>query len=650
MANKTISPNNRENIKRLFILGLPNTGKSQIFNNLTGSYSIVANYPMSTISAIKSKIILNNKAFEIYDTPGIKCLYIQSEEDLIVRDELFNKPPDIIVQCIDANQLKQSLTLTADLIELDIPMVLILNAVDETSKKGIWIDSDKLSKRTRIPVVESIAISNRGTEQLKQSIETATTGKVEILYGDIIENTISKISKELTNIQFHRKTSLLLLLEDPFIEEYLKDKIEADSLDRIKGYITNLKKEFRVNITKLIVDKRSVWVDSVYEDIVRKQKVSPSQYSYLAASLSRNVFTGIPILFGLLFIMYFLVVDVANVIAEWMDARLWSPIADTIGKAVTSPLWSDFLIGHYGILSLGIANAIVTVLPILSVFFLFYNILEDSGYIPNLSVLTRKVFETLGLSGASIMPIVLGFGCKTMATLTTRSIHTKKERYIAIFLIAFSIPCAAQMGINTSILGKMGIAAFLITMTILLFVALTAGIVLNIILKEEGSKTCFVQELPLMRLPSALAVIKKTYYRLYWFLKEAVPVFIYTAAALFTMDKTGILDALKIILSPLIQGFLGLPISMVDALIVTMARREAAAGMLLELIEKGQLNYIQCIVAVLLTTMFVPCLANVGAMMKEIGVKQAIYMVMIINAAALAVSGTAYWTIKFFYS
>jgi ferrous iron transport protein B len=329
---------------------------------------------------------------------------------------------------------------------------------------------------------------------------------------------------------------------------------------------------------------------------------------------------------------------VANIIANFMKMILWTPVEGYIQGIGLPVFWSEFLIGRYGILTLGLMNAIITVLPILSVFFLFYHILEDMGYIPNLSILTKNIMNKIGLSGEALMPLTLGFGCKTMATLTTKSLTSKKEKYITIFLIAFAIPCASQMGLNIAVLGKLGLKALFMAFAFLLIIDVSVGLILNMILKPD-KKGIFIQELPPIRLPGARAVIKKTYYRLYWFLIEAVPVFIYAALTLFTINELGILNGLKKILSPIIVGFLGLPIDMVDALILTIARQEAAAGYIIKLIEKGQITYIQTIVAICLAQMFVPCFATMVAIGKQLGTKKAVMTIMIINCNAFIFAG-----------
>ena len=569
-------------------------------------------------------------------------MYIHSEEELIVREMLFWEKPDVIVQCIDANRLKQSLILTADLLELEIPIVISLNAIDETSRSGIWIDSSRLSSLLGIPVVESVAVRNVGTEELKDAINNARNGKCSVLYGDSIEDGILALESKLPQqLNFKRKASILMLLEDPFLANNI-EKLYGDGKSApLVGEADRIKQRFRGNLAYAINNKRNKWVDDIAEQVIRKQKVTLGEFSQVFARLSRHPIFGLPILMTIIFIMYVLVVNVANVIAGWMDGTFWVPVKNSIENLVSSQFWKDFLIGDYGILSLGLANAFITILPILSVFFLFYSTLEDIGYIPNLSVLVKRIFEKVGLSGAAIMPLVLGFGCKTMATLTTKSLSSRKEKYITICLIAFGIPCSAQLGINMSILGRMGIQAFVLAFSVLVFLDILVGVLLNKFLKD-GEKSYFIQELPMIRLPNVKAVLKKTYYRLYWFIKEAIPIFIFAAVIIFLFEKTGILDVIKTFMSPLIEGFLGFPSEMVDVLIICMARHEAAAAMIIGLITKGSLNYVQSIVAVIII-MLIPCYANVGAIIKEIGWKQTLVMVVNIYLGSLLVAGSLNW-------
>ncbi|GAB4273137.1 MAG: ferrous iron transport protein B [Deferrisomatales bacterium] len=631
--------------RKIVIVGLPNTGKSQVFNNLTGEYTLVANYPWTTVEPHRKTVRIRDRCYEVVDTPGMHCLFVHSEEELEVRELLLTEKPDVVIQCVDANLLKQSLALTADLLELRVPLVISLNAVDETSRRGVWIDAKALSRLLGVPVVESVPVAGMGTASLVKAVEGARRGRWEVRYGDILEKGLERIAELFPPGAHHRrKLGQLLLLGDLHVREYLEREYGAEVCERMVQVAHDTRRVFRGSLAAAMSIKKNAWVDEIADAVVRTHRVVPNPTSQTVARICRHPVWGLPILLGVLYAAFLLVVNVANVLAEWMNELLWVPVEGVLLGVLPPGALRDFLIGDYGVISFGVANALLTVLPILSVFFLMYNAVEDTGYIPNVSVMTRRLLEKLGLSGAAIMPLVLAFGCKTMATMTTRTLASKKERYIAVYLIAFAIPCAAQIGLNMSILGRMGTWAFLVAFGVLGFVEILVGLILNKLLPDDR-KTEYLQHLPSMRLPSPRAVLVKTYYRLAQFLKEALPVFVLAAAALYVVDALGILDAAKGFLAPLVQGFLGLPLDMVDALILCIARHEAAAALIIGLIDKGMLNPVQCIVAVTLTTMFVPCFANIMAMIKELGYKTAVPMIVYINGSAFVIAGILNWTL-----
>lgn len=636
-----------QDVKKILIVGLPNTGKSLTFNNLTGQYNVVANSPLTTLTFKRGSFQVGTESFEVIDSPGLNSLYIHSEEQIQVRDLIFSDSPDVIIQCIDAGRLKQSLMLTADLLELGIPLVIALNAIDESARRGIWHDSDGLSQFLGLPVVETIAVQGRGTGELKKAAQKATTGKNKPRYENVVEDGISSIESELpAGESYKRIKSLLMLMGDPLMFRYLEKAYGESTVARLTQATENVKRQYKGSINQLIYNCRGRWIDNIVKETTKSQKITPKDFSQNFARLSRHPVYGIPILLAVIYLMFFMVVNVANVISEWLNDMLWMPVQSVISGILPAGFWHDLLIGDYGVLSLGLANALLTVLPILGVFFIIFNTLEDIGYIPNLSVLTKRILAKFGLSGGAVMPLVLGFGCKTMATLTTRGLRSKRERFIAVYLIAFTIPCAAQMGLNMSILGRMGTSAFFITFFVLTFLGTTSGIVLNKLLQKEAVKDAFILELPALRFPSLKGILRKTYHRLYWFLKESLLVFIYAAFAMFAADRLGILEVAKKILSPLVEGLLGLPLAMVDAIILCFARHEAGAALVINLVRKGQLDYVQCIVAVLITTTLAPCIANIMAMSKEVGSKNTLAMLCAIAISAFAASGALNWALN----
>jgi len=635
-------------VQKIAIVGLPNTGKSHVFNALTGKYTIVANYPHTTVEIKDIKCAVGDKQYIVYDTPGLHSLYIHSEEETVVRDMLFTERPDIFIQCIDANQVKQSLTLTADLLELGIPMVIALNAIDETVQKGIAVNSEKLSEMLGVPVVELPNLEDRDPKKLVDAVQRAKVAVEPVAYGETLEAHIAAITGKLPySVHFKRKVSILLLENDTTVIPLLKKELDEAALSDFLKEVETVRRKITGSIGRSINDKRNKWGDRICEHIIKKRRPEGNRFLLTFAQLCRHPVYGIPILLFFIAVTYLLVVHFAGFIEGLLNAFVVNPIVNAVNTRVAYPFLNEFLVGNYGILTLGLFNAFCTVLPILSVFFLLFGTLEDIGYIPNLCVLTNRLFRKIGITGKSIMPLVLGFGCKTMATLTTRGLQSRKEKFIAIYLIAFAIPCSAQLGLNMAILGKVGVKAFIIAFAALAFVEIGAGLILNKILKED-SQSDFIQELPPIRIPNFGAIVTKTYYRLVWFLKEAAPIFIIAALALFLADKSGALEILKRIMSPIVIGWLGLPIDTVEALILTMARHEAAAGLLLKMVSAGALNYVQSIVAVVITTMFVPCFANIVAMCKEIGLKKGLAMMAVINISSFFLAGLLNWLLVAF--
>ena len=625
--------------KRLAIVGLPNAGKSQLYTELTGQYTLVANYPLTTVEMRRTTVVFRGARFEIIDTPGLNSLYLHSEEQRAVRNLLFQEPLDGLIQCVDANRLKASLLLTLDLIELGFPMVIALNAAEETRNRGLEIQVQKLAAYLGVPVIEHLAALNKGLEEIKSALQDLEPGDWRPYYGRDLEQRIETAQALLPpGAPFVRKQALLLLDRDPDVYASLEEQLGPAEFAEAKRRLQHLRQEYRGNLSRELGRRRAQIVERMVRDATARSPHPPGHFAHTFARLSRQPLTGVPILGVFVAAIYFLVVHVAGTIEGALSGWIVDPVVGLIDAAVPAEFWNQLLVGDYGILTLGLFNAFATVLPILSVFFLAMGLLEDSGYLPNLMVLTRRALERIGLSGRSVMSLVLGFGCKTMATLTTKGISSNKERLIAIYLIAFAIPCSAQLAIDMAILGRVGMLAFVIAFGTLALVEVLAGFILNKLIKED-QKEEFIQELPPIRLPSARAVLKKTLYRILWFFKEAVPIFLVAAVALFAMDRVGLLALLQRGLRPIVVGWLGLPISIVEVLILSLARHEAAAGLLLNMVEAGALDYVQSIVAVVITTMFVPCFANIVAMCRQLGATKGIAVTVIINVSSFALAG-----------
>jgi ferrous iron transport protein B len=630
---------------KVAIVGLPNTGKSQIFSNLSGTYSVVANYPLTTVVPKRATRTVRGRRYEFIDTPGLHCINIHSEEELQVRNLLFSEPPDVLLQCIDANRLRQSLELTLDLTELGIPLVISLNAIDETQRNGLVLHSRELASFFGVPVIESVAPEGRGTEELLRAIESAGPPTWRPLYGAEIEEAIAGIEATLPEgIPFPRKTAELLLLGDEHIERSLRADRGEEAASAMIAAAEAGRARVGGNVPRVFRGRRDKLVDMVTSRVAESTRRVPGPTGHAIASLARHPFYGILILAVIVVVVYAAVVKGAGSFATWLGATIEAPIVDWIRSDISSSLLVDFLVGDFGLLTLGLFNAFLTVLPILGVFYIIMGLLEDVGYLPNITVLMRKALGRIGLSGQSVMSLVLGFGCKTMAALTTRGVTSRRERIIANFLIAFAIPCSAQLALDMTILGRTGFAAFLIAVGFLALVELGAGAVLNRLLPAQPVME-YIQELPAIRIPRISAVLLKTGHRLLGFLGEALPIFLIASVALFALDRLGVLHALEAVLRPIVVGWLGLPIRMVEVLILSLARHEAAAGLLLSMVTAGDLSFTQAVTSVAITTMFVPCVANIVAMCKVLGTKRGLAITAAVNVASFVLAGVLRWAI-----
>ena len=631
--------------KKIMLAGLANSGKTQIFNNLTGSYGVVANYPMTTLKEEAATFSFRNTTWELIDTPGINTLHADSSEALIFRRAMVDEQPDLILQCIDANRLRQSLKLTAELLGYGLPMVLSLNVIDETAKRGVRIDTNRLSNLLGIPVIETAAHVGSGMYDLREAVTLARVSRSGSPFTDEITRLSKRLSAVLPETMPYKEHVVSMALSGDVelerIEFGEKDglAVPEGTAKEVSSSVSAMLATFKGDVNTIMNRQLGKWTDDLYDKVVTSR--SAQKDTGLASRLgyySRHPVIGFGFLLVFIALSYLGVVVFAGWLAGLMETYITEPIVHALDSVITIPILHDFLIGDFGILTLGLFNAICTILPILSVFFFLFGFLEDIGYLPNLSVLLRRSFTKVGLSGRAVMPIILGFGCKTMATLTTRSLKSRKERLIAIYLIAFAIPCSAQLALNIAILGRAGVLPFIIALVFLVLVEVLAGKILNRVITSDGNQF-FIQELPPFRIPMVDAVLKKTGYRLLWFLKEAIPVFILASAIIFFIDLIGLLDILKTFLEPLVVGWLGLPIQMVEALILLIAREEAAAGLILRLSDSGMLSPVQSIIAVVVTTMFVPCFANIVAMFKEAGAKAGILMLIGINISTIALAG-----------
>jgi ferrous iron transport protein B len=286
---------------------------------------------------------------------------------------------------------------------------------------------------------------------------------------------------------------------------------------------------------------------------------------------------------------------------------------------------------------MGLTYALAIVMPIVATFFLAFGFLEDSGYLPRLAIMANRIFRVVGLNGKAVLPMVLGLGCGTMATLTARMLETKKERILVTLLLALGIPCSAQIGVMVGMFAGISFIAVLIWMGVMAGSMILVGLLANRVL--PGEKADFILEIPPLRVPTLKNLLVKTLARMEWFLWEAVPLFLFGTAFLFALDQLGFLVVLQKWAEPIVTGFLGLPVKATEAFLLGFLRRDYGAAGLFVLAQEGKLDGTQIVVSLATLTLFIPCLANFFMIIKERGWWQALAMAGFIFPFAILVGG-----------
>lgn len=615
-------------LPKIAIVGNPNVGKSVLFGNLTGAYATVSNYPGTTVDVTRGAAKLGDFEFEVIDTPGMYSFSPITEEERVARRILIDETPSLAVHVIDAKNLERMLPMTFQLIEAGFPTILVLNIMDEAARAGVEIDTAALEREMGIPVIPAVSTTRAGMTDLEAKIRERATGgavgipaEVDFPTGFALDR-IERLLEDKYGIS-RRATALLLLEEDWEIMGMVAERQAPAAVAAIQEIIKEVKARYSNPAEFEIALRRRDRTNAIIERVV-VSKESRTSFAERLSGLMMNPLTGFPILLAVLYLgLYKFVGNFgAGTVVDLIEGRLFEQILNPIMIDFFTEFvpWAplrDLLVGEYGVLTLGLRYAVALVLPIVTFFFIVFSIVEDSGYLPRLAMLIDTTFKRIGLSGRAVIPMVLGFGCDTMATVVTRTLPSVRERLIATMLLALAIPCSAQLGLIMALLQDRP-AALLVWVGVITLVFLFVGFLTAKLL--PGVKPSFYMEIPPLRLPNWLNVITKTYVRVKWYLKEIIPLFILASFLIWIGNLTGLFGFLVGLLETPV-ALIGLPDEAASAFLFGFFRRDYGAAGLFDLHDKGLLTGNQLVVASVALTLFLPCIAQFIINIKERGWK-----------------------------
>lgn len=629
---------------RICLVGNPNVGKSAIFGLLTGRYAMVSNYPGTTVEVMHGRVNIDKKDFLIIDTPGVNTLIPMSEDEKVTRDILLEERTSAIVQIADAKNMKRSLFLTLQLIEMGLPLVLDLNMKDEAVSRGIDIKEAELKNILGIDVVSTIAVQKKGTNALRKTITAPKVSTFKFSYDQNIEACISEIETLIPEANISRRSiAIMILAGDKTLRNWLCKNLTEEGIQQVETLRDSISNKYSMPLSYIINQQKLKLIEDILQKTLTKTISPIKRFPVLLGEFTIHPLLGFVFLTFVLYGMYLFVGKfgagiLVDLIEEGVFGQYLNPWAEKIIITII-PLrfFQELFIGPYGIITMALTYAIAIILPITATFFITFAILEDSGYLPRLAAMLNRVFTAMGLNGKAVLPLILGLGCDTMATMTTRILDTKKERTIVILLLALGIPCSAQLGVILGMFGKQPLSAFVIWLTVIIAVTVFVGFLSARIIR--GNRADFILDLPPIRMPRFSNLAIKTLNRIEWYLKEAVPLFILGTLILFAADKLKILPLIEEITSPVVVNLLGLPSKTAESFIMGFLRRDYGSAGLFALQEQGLLNTEQVVVSLVTITLFIPCIANFFMIVKEQGLKVALAMAGFIFPFSFLVGG-----------
>ena len=515
---------------RVALVGNPNAGKSTIFNSLTGAKQKIANYPGVTVDIKEGGI--RNKDFNIviYDLPGIYSLFSQSEEEVIARDFIVTEKIDVILNVIDVSNIDRNLNLTLQLMDLNIPMVAILNMSDIAESNGYSIDYQKLSSMLAMPVVKAVGSKGIGSQNIVAEIERLANGEwvnnyPRIDYGKDIETEIESmcdklvVPAEIGNKYSKRYIIVKLLEDDESMHEMMYVGKNIDLLNRSKDKIHSLTGD---DSAIVISYARHGYITGIVRESVDKRVIDRINVSDKLDKVLANRVIGLPIFFGLMYLLFQMVFTVGGPFMEWIEAGfgILSEAVHTNWNPETLPLLRSLLIDGV----IGGVGGVIVFLPNIILLFFAIALLEGTGYMARVAFIMDKIMNKFGLQGKSIIPMLVGFGCTVPAIMATRTLDSRRDRLITM-MVAPLVSCGARLPIYALIIPAFFAEDIQAAMLFLIYII---GIVLAIIFSKilgltifKGEARTFIMEMPPYRMPTLKGLLIHTWDRSYMYLRKA---------------------------------------------------------------------------------------------------------------------------------
>ena len=534
------------------LIGNPNCGKTTLFNVLTGSSQRVGNWPGVTVDRKEGHFQYNYKNIAVVDLPGIYSLSGLGESSLdekIARDYILSSDADLVVNIVDASNLERNLYLTAQLLEMRVPLVVVLNMSDVAHMRGIKIDVQELSKKLGCPVVSLIATKAKakGKSELLNVIydHISSSKALPVLpeYTLEIEAVLKDLEKYTSSIAKERHIDtrwlgIKILEEDDAVLSLLSE----EDVRGVTEMRVALEKKFNEDADTLIADNRYSFVHALVCDFVKRPKDVKATFSDKIDHIVLNRFFGLPVFLLIMYGMFLFTINFASAFIDFFDILTGTIVVDGTGhvlESINAPAWLIVLLAD------GIGGGIQTVatfIPVIGFLFLFLTFLEDSGYMSRAAFVMDRAMRVIGLPGKSFVPMILGFGCTVPAIMAARTLESKRDRIMTIMMSPF-MSCGARLPVYSLFAaaffpyGGQNIV-FLLYLLGIAFAVLTGLVLKHTLLKGEAEP--FIMELPAYHVPTLRSLLTRTWNRLFTFMFKAGKILVLVVVVLSFLNSWGV--------------------------------------------------------------------------------------------------------------
>jgi ferrous iron transport protein B len=626
------------------LVGQPNCGKSTIFNGVVGYKSEVANFPGTTMNYTKGSIFVENMKMNVVDIPGTYSLQTTDETELDAVEYLLNSPDgSVIINVIDASVLSRSLELTLQLMELKVPMIIALNMVDESDRKGIQINMEKLSTVTGLPIVKTNGKKGEGISELfktafiagsRNTIPKTITAPFDVekvikLLMDFLK--LKKVPQKWN----YRLLVLKLIEKDNLITRFVQKYLNEADWEYIKRNIVELEQLHQRDSELIISAVRHNLAFKIFEEVARIGLPPKRDIREKMDGLLMHPFLGYVFMFVVLYMTFSFIFSLGNSIEPLISGNI-----EKLNQLTLSWFGKDSILFSLsnGVIQ-GFGGGLAIVIPFLIPFFVVFSILEDTGYLARIAYLIDNIMHRIGLHGMSVVPMILGYGCTVPGIFATRILKSRRDKLITATLTTL-VPCSARMIIIIGVAGSISLkAAGLIYVINIILLGIT-GKLMSLAMPEVSPG--LLLEIPKYHMPTFKVILQKTWFRMKEFVVIAWPLLIAGSIVLEIINFFGLSDSINQFLSPFTSGILGLPAVVGVIFLFGILRKELVLIMLITALGTKDIANIltqsQIFTFTIFSTFYIPCLATFAALLKELKLKNALLITGLTMMIAVMIS------------